>query len=589
MVENGFDLQRGLPKEEINRQHYSVEEYKKITNFKQTKEVLKNIKLELPDVPDITDININRFSKKRDEKILEEIIKPKDDVIQNLYKDNLNLHRELSRQTKIIEEAEKYQKERDKILSNNEELNNQIEIIKTEYKEKEFDIEWKYKSKIRGLEKENNHLHKVVDKFYETVEKFVLKAEKGITFEVSEGTSGELIIRALNIATVSVYSTNYVNPPIPEGYKHVCGKWNNGFVIERCSDGSQFVWIPVGSLDSNGTLDGEHFSEKFGRRNYRNDEFSDDEFNEALNGELLEQLESVKKYGGFYISRYDISKSSAGKPQSVKGVMPWVNINFDDAKKVASTIEDNEAVKSHLTFGAEYEVYQNDKCIATVSGDKNSYTVNGVDNYKKDYTYYIKAYKNSICVSQSYQGSSDVGENRFRAAKKLKKKKNTITVVNTRTKKNGTAWTVSLSKKDKSILNKFAKKHFKKGWSDMQKAQYTLEWINRKVDYAKGAKYNKIAGLSYVDAIFNKKSGQCLQYNGAYAIMLTYLGYEARIVQGWRGTPKYKWSHYWCEIKIDGKWYLMETGNYKDSGDWSYFCATYRNAGGYMLNGKVAK
>lgn len=186
-------------------------------------------------------------------------------------------------------------------------------------------------------------------------EKFVLEAEKGITFEVSEGTSGELIIRALNIATANVYSTNYANPLIPEGYKHVCGEWNNGFVIERCSDGSQFVWIPVGSLDSNGTLDGEHFSEKFGRRNYMNDEFSDDEFNEALNGELLEQLESVKKYGGFYISRYNISKSSAGKPQSVKGVMPWVNINFDDAKKIASTIEDNEAVKSHLTFGAEYD------------------------------------------------------------------------------------------------------------------------------------------------------------------------------------------------------------------------------------------
>ena len=183
-------------------------------------------------------------------------------------------------------------------------------------------------------------------------EKIVLEAEKGITFEVSEGTSGELIIRALNIATANVYSTNYVNPPIPEGYKHVCGEWNNGFVIERCSDGSQFVWIPVGSLDSNGTLDGKDFSEKFGRRNYMDDEFSDDEFNEALNDELLE---SVKRYGGFYISRYNISKSSEGKPQSVKGVMPWVNINFDDAKKVASTIEDNEVVKSHLTFGAEYD------------------------------------------------------------------------------------------------------------------------------------------------------------------------------------------------------------------------------------------
>lgn len=202
-------------------------------------------------------------------------------------------------------------------------------------------------------------------------EKFVLEAEKGITFEVSEGIRGELIIRVRNIATTEALAktreesitkalnvataNNYVNPPIPEGYKHVCGQWNNGFVIERDSDGSQFVWVPVGSLDSDGTLDGEHFSQKFGRRNYMKDEFSYDGFNEVLNGELLEQLESVIKYGGFYISRYNISKSSAGKPQSIKGVMPWVNINFDDAKKIASTIEDNEAVKSHLTFGAEYD------------------------------------------------------------------------------------------------------------------------------------------------------------------------------------------------------------------------------------------
>ncbi|MFR2787353.1 MAG: hypothetical protein ACLTBX_00980 [Clostridia bacterium] len=185
--------------------------------------------------------------------------------------------------------------------------------------------------------------------------KFVLEAEKDITFEVSEGTSGELIIRALNIATANVYSMNYANPPIPEGYKHVCGEWNNGFVIERCSDGSQFVWIPVGSLYSNGTIDGKHFSEKFGRRDYMHNKFSYDRFNEDLNSELLKQLESVKKYGGFYISRYNISKSLAGKPQSVKGVMPWVHIDFDDAKKIASTIEDNEAVKSHLTFGAEYD------------------------------------------------------------------------------------------------------------------------------------------------------------------------------------------------------------------------------------------
>lgn len=158
------------------------------------------------------------------------------------------------------------------------------------------------------------------------------------------------------LTTANVYSENYVNPPIPEGYKYVCGEWYNGFVIEKISDGSQFVWIPVGSLESNGTLDGKVFSEKFGRRKYWTNKFSERDFNEKMTNELKLQLESVRKYGGFYISRYNISKNErTGKPQSVKGVKPCVNISFDDAKEVASNIENNEAVKSHLTFGAEYD------------------------------------------------------------------------------------------------------------------------------------------------------------------------------------------------------------------------------------------
>ena len=111
------------------------------------------MKLKLPDIPDITDININRLSKKRDEKIIEEIIKPKDNVIQNLYQDNMNLHRQLSRQAQVIEEAEKYQKERDRIMADNEKLHCEVDNIKTEYDKKE--------------------LHKVVDRFKETIDIFI--------------------------------------------------------------------------------------------------------------------------------------------------------------------------------------------------------------------------------------------------------------------------------------------------------------------------------------------------------------------------------------------------------------------------------
>ena len=183
----GFDLERGMFVEDTDRKHYTVEEYKKITNYENTKKVLKEIKLEMPEVPNINEIS--KFSIKRDEKILKEIIKPKEDLIKELYKDNLSLHKELSKQSKVVDEAVKYQKERDIILADNKALHNQIENIKSEYKEKEFDLAWNYKRQIKKLEKEINHLHKIIDKFYETVDNFI----KWICRKFGIGESKELI------------------------------------------------------------------------------------------------------------------------------------------------------------------------------------------------------------------------------------------------------------------------------------------------------------------------------------------------------------------------------------------------------------
>ena len=167
----GFDLERGMFVEDTNRKHYTIEEYKKITNYENTKQVLNDIKLDLPNVPDIADIG--KFTIKRDEKILEEIIKPKDDLIKKLYKDNLSLHKELSKQSKIIAEAEKYQKERNSIIADNQSLHLKVADIEKNYQNKEFDLEWQYKSKIKNLEKENKKLNKIIDKFKETITKFI--------------------------------------------------------------------------------------------------------------------------------------------------------------------------------------------------------------------------------------------------------------------------------------------------------------------------------------------------------------------------------------------------------------------------------
>lgn len=192
ITSKGFDLERGLPVKETGAKHQKIEDLKKITNFENTKKVLDSIKLELPEIPDINDIKLIKLNR---EKVENEIIKPKDELIQELYKDNLALHKELSKQSKIIDEAEMYQKERNSILADNEELHSTVRHLEHEYKKKsnnldfdyknkkdelekefknkEFDIEYKYKSKIKSLEKENSHLHKIIDKFYETVEKFI--------------------------------------------------------------------------------------------------------------------------------------------------------------------------------------------------------------------------------------------------------------------------------------------------------------------------------------------------------------------------------------------------------------------------------
>ena len=67
-----------------------------------------------------------------------------------LYQENLKLHNELSKQANLVKVAEKYQKERDKILADNKELHNQVKSIKAEYKEKEFDLEWNFKNQIKN-------------------------------------------------------------------------------------------------------------------------------------------------------------------------------------------------------------------------------------------------------------------------------------------------------------------------------------------------------------------------------------------------------------------------------------------------------
>ena len=178
----GFKLERGELVEVTNREHYSVQEYKRITNFENTKELLNSIKLELPETPDIKDFQ--KIMLNRDEKIKNKIIKPKDELIKKLYNENISLYKELSKQTTIIDKSEKFEKEKFKLETENrnlrfnlnmfqQEVETTAKAIDVEYENKIKDLETKYKSKIDNLEYGNSKLNKIIDKFKTNFKKFM--------------------------------------------------------------------------------------------------------------------------------------------------------------------------------------------------------------------------------------------------------------------------------------------------------------------------------------------------------------------------------------------------------------------------------
>ena len=159
----------------------------------------------------------------------------------------------------------------------------------------------------------------------------------------------------------------------------------------------------------------------------------------------------------------------------------------------------------------------------------------------------------------------------------------TYTYENAQPKKSITE-TESMSSIDRSAIEKFAKNHFAAGWSDEEKVYYTLTWINRNVTY--DTEYSHIRA-GYADSIFNGRYGQCTQYNGALIEMMAYLGYDVSLIRGLRGSEDYNWQHFWGEVSVGKRKYVMEAGNYGQDGIWSFFCTSYKEASGYIKNQKA--
>lgn len=227
------------------------------------------------------------------------------------------------------------------------------------------------------------------------------------------------------------------------------------------------------------------------------------------------------------------------------------------------------------------------KLITTVGGGAVSYLDALPDN--SSYCYKVRAVRTQprgVLYSEFSTGRENWTKEAILQGAELVPH-DTITVYN-RQGKETTSYDVTLSEHDFEILAKFAAEHFPENATREDQLWITLQWIHKNVDYAYvGEKWNSIQGLSWVEAIFEKQRGQCVQYNGAFAAMMAYLGYDAQMVQGYRGTyPSNYWQHFWPEVVIDGKTYMMECGNYGKSGNWYYFLCTYGETSKYICNQK---
>lgn len=62
------------------------------------------------------------------------------------------MHKKLSKQSKVVDETEKCQRERNKILADNEDLHNTVKNLEHEYKLKSNNLDFDFRNRKREVE-----------------------------------------------------------------------------------------------------------------------------------------------------------------------------------------------------------------------------------------------------------------------------------------------------------------------------------------------------------------------------------------------------------------------------------------------------
>ena len=149
--------------------------------------------------------------------------------------------------------------------------------------------------------------------------------------------------------------------PIPKDFtvSEVVGenKKTTGLVVKDSND-NEFVWVPVKDLEPNGTIDGINYNQKFGRRLFGMSYVlggATATVNQYTESIAVAITESIEKYGGFYIARYEASDEN-GKAASKPGTTAWDCVEHSTATKACGKVYSADAkVSAHMVSGAEWD------------------------------------------------------------------------------------------------------------------------------------------------------------------------------------------------------------------------------------------
>lgn len=170
--------------------------------------------------------------------------------------------------------------------------------------------------KVEARQNEENPVEKIILPDGTTIEESTAEytvAENGVYAFTAMTVNGNTETLEMEVTEIAAISAN--NPYIPEGFTHIEGTTvENGYTIED-EYGNQYVWIPV----ENGKVSRTTLL----KSNY-----------EETSTPATALVNSVAKYYGFYMGKYEASKYELNgdvAAASMEGKTPWTNLTYQEA------------------------------------------------------------------------------------------------------------------------------------------------------------------------------------------------------------------------------------------------------------------